>query len=89
MVSSKTARGGTYEMENPADGSKTWPTHGYQGMVIRKPLELPPTVARAFVEDMKAYFAEENKKAPDDAGAFCRMNLERDQYFARIGPPKR
>jgi hypothetical protein len=30
-------------------------------MVIRKPPELPPTVARAFVEDMRAYFAEENE----------------------------
>ena len=28
--------------------------------MIRKPLELPPAIARAFVEDMKAYFAEEN-----------------------------
>ena len=28
--------------------------------MIRKPLDLPPAVARAFVEDMKAYFAEEN-----------------------------
>jgi len=25
-----------------------------------KPLDLPPDVARAFVEDMRAYFAEEN-----------------------------
>jgi hypothetical protein len=29
-------------------------------MVIRKPLDLPPEVARAFVEDMRAFFAEEN-----------------------------
>src|ERR1700727_1104185 len=28
--------------------------------MIRKPLDLPPAVARAFVEDMRAYFAEEN-----------------------------
>jgi hypothetical protein len=27
--------------------------------MIRRPLELPPEVARAFVKDMKAYFAEE------------------------------
>ena len=26
-----------------------------------KPLDLPPSVARAFVRDMKAYFAEENQ----------------------------
>jgi hypothetical protein len=25
-----------------------------------KPLDLPPDVARAFVQDMRAYFAEEN-----------------------------
>lgn len=28
--------------------------------MIRKPLELPPDVARAFADDMHAYFAEEN-----------------------------
>jgi hypothetical protein len=28
--------------------------------MIRKPLDLPPAVARAFVEDMRAYFTEEN-----------------------------
>jgi hypothetical protein len=27
-------------------------------MVIRKPLDLPPAVGRAFVDDMRAYFAE-------------------------------
>jgi hypothetical protein len=34
-------------------------------MVIRKPLELPPDVAHAFVEDMRAYFAEDNPIARD------------------------
>jgi hypothetical protein len=29
-------------------------------MIVRKPLDLPPDVARAFVDDMRAYFAEEN-----------------------------
>lgn len=29
-------------------------------MIARKPLDLPPDVARAFVDDMRAYFAEEN-----------------------------
>ena len=28
--------------------------------MIRKPPELPPDVAHAFVEDMRAYFAEDN-----------------------------
>ena len=31
-----------------------------QSMIARKPLDLPPAVARAFVDDMRAYFAEEN-----------------------------
>ena len=31
-----------------------------QALMIRKPLDLPPAVARAFVDDMRAYFAEEN-----------------------------
>ena len=29
-------------------------------MIARKPLDLPPAIARAFVDDMRAYFAEEN-----------------------------
>ena len=29
-------------------------------MVVRKPLDLPPDVARSFVQDMRAYFAEDN-----------------------------
>jgi hypothetical protein len=28
--------------------------------MIRKPLDLPPAVARAFVDDMRAFFAEDN-----------------------------
>ena len=34
--------------------------------MIRKPLDLPPAVARAFVKDMKAYFAEENRYKQDE-----------------------
>ncbi len=30
-------------------------------MVKAKPLDLPPAVAKAFVKDMNAYFAEENR----------------------------
>jgi hypothetical protein len=30
-------------------------------MMIRKPLDLPPEVARVFTEDMRAYFAETNQ----------------------------
>ena len=29
-------------------------------LITRKPLDLPPAVAHALVEDMRAYFAEEN-----------------------------
>jgi hypothetical protein len=29
-------------------------------VIARKPIDLPPDVARAFVDDMRAYFAEEN-----------------------------
>jgi hypothetical protein len=35
-------------------------------VVVRKPLELPPAVARAFVKDMKAYFAEPNQHKQDE-----------------------
>jgi hypothetical protein len=31
-----------------------------QALMIRKSLDLPPAVARAFVDDVRAYFAEEN-----------------------------
>jgi hypothetical protein len=27
-------------------------------MIVRKPIELPPAVARAFIEAMNGYFAE-------------------------------
>jgi hypothetical protein len=35
-------------------------------MVIRKPLDLPPAVAHAFIKDMKAYFAEEDRHKRDE-----------------------
>jgi lipase chaperone LimK len=38
-------------------------------VITRKPLELPPAVARAFVEDMKAFFAEENRYKQDEIAA--------------------
>jgi hypothetical protein len=34
--------------------------------VLNKPLDLPPAVARAFVEDMQAYFAKENRYKQDE-----------------------
>lgn len=33
---------------------------------MNKPLDLPPAVARAFIEDMQAYFAEENRYKQDE-----------------------
>ena len=35
-------------------------------MIKRAPLELPPNVAKAFVKDMRAYFAEENLYKQDE-----------------------
>jgi hypothetical protein len=35
-------------------------------MVIRKPLDLPPAVAHAFIKDIKAYFAEEDRHKRDE-----------------------
>jgi hypothetical protein len=55
-------------------------------MTARKPLELPPAVARAFVKDMKAFFADEYKKAPDDAGAFAFWKNAAVQYPAADPP---
>ena len=34
-------------------------------MTVRKPLELPPTEACAFVKDMKTFFAEEDGHKQD------------------------
>jgi hypothetical protein len=35
----------------------------------RKPIELPPAVARAFVKDMRAFFAEPNAIKRDEIAA--------------------
>jgi hypothetical protein len=35
-------------------------------MIKRTPLELPPAVARAFLKDMKAFHAEENRYKQDE-----------------------
>ena len=37
--------------------------------MTRKPLDLPPDVARAFVKDMRAFFAEEDKHEQDAIAA--------------------
>jgi hypothetical protein len=35
-------------------------------MIARRPLDVPPAVARAFVEDMRAHFAEEDRYKQDE-----------------------
>jgi hypothetical protein len=55
---------------------------GYQGMVIRKPLELPPAVAKAFVKDMRAYFAEENRYKQDEI-ALRQLHALKEQQGSR------
>ncbi len=35
-------------------------------MIVRKPLDLPPAVAKAFVKDMRAFFKEENAVKRDE-----------------------
>jgi hypothetical protein len=37
--------------------------------MLRKPLELPPDVARRFAEDMRAFFAEKNGVKRDEIAA--------------------
>jgi hypothetical protein len=41
----------------------------YIGGMPRKPIELPPEVARAFVADMRLYFAEKNGIKRDEIAA--------------------
>ena len=55
--------------------------------MIRKPLELPPAVARAFVKDMKAYFAEENPYKQDEIAA--RQLSALNEYRGRQDKPLR
>ena len=35
-------------------------------MMTRKPVELPPAIAKVFVRDMKAFFAEESRYKQDE-----------------------
>jgi hypothetical protein len=39
------------------------------GHMSRKPIELPPAVTRAFVKDMRAFFAEKNAIKRDEIAA--------------------
>jgi hypothetical protein len=52
-----------------------------------KPIDLPPQIARAFVKDMKAFFAEENLIKRDDIAA--RQLSALNEYRGRQEKPLR
>jgi hypothetical protein len=52
-------------------------------MAERPPIELPPEVAQAFVEDMRAYFAEPNPIRRDEIAAYQLHVLARFSGRAR------
>ena len=47
---------------------------------MRKPLELPPDVAKAFMRDMRAFFAEQDKTKADEIAARQLHSLK--QHYA-------
>ncbi len=51
----------------------------------RKPIELPPEVARKFLEDMRAYFAEKNAIKRDEI-AGRQMSVLREYQGPREKP---
>jgi len=51
----------------------------------RKPIELPPAVARRFVGDMRAFFAEPNPIKRDEI-AGGRMHVLREYQASRENP---
>jgi hypothetical protein len=53
----------------------------------RKPIELPPEIARAFVRDMKAFFAERNQIKADEIA--IRQLVALNEYFGRREKPLR
>jgi hypothetical protein len=53
----------------------------------RKPIELPPAVARAFVRDMNAYFAETNLIKRDEIA--IRRLVALNEYLGRRERPLR
>jgi hypothetical protein len=53
----------------------------------RKPIELPPAVARAFVRDMNAYFAETNLIKRDEIA--IRQHVALNEYLGRRERPLR
>ena len=53
----------------------------------RKPIELPPAVARRFLEDMRAYFAETNLIKRDEIA--IRQLVALNEYLGRRERPLR
>ena len=53
----------------------------------RKPIEMPPEVARRFVEDMRAYFAEKNAVKRDEIA--IRQLVALNEYLGRRERPLR
>jgi hypothetical protein len=49
------------------------------GKLVRKPVELPPEVARAFVRDMRAYFKADGQNKRDEIAARQRSALSEFQ----------
>jgi hypothetical protein len=55
----------------------------YIPLMPRRPLELPPGVARAFVEDMRAFFAESDLTKRDEIAA-RQLHALRPHYAGRL-----
>jgi hypothetical protein len=53
----------------------------------RKPIELPPAIARAFIRDMNAYFAETNLIKRDEIA--IRQLVALNEYLGRRERPLR
>jgi hypothetical protein len=56
-------------------------------VIDRQPLDLPPGIARAFIKDMKAFFAEENRSKQDEIAA--RQLSALNEYRGRQENPLR
>jgi hypothetical protein len=53
------------------------------GSMLSKPVELPPTVARRFIVDMLAYFAEPNSIKRDEIAA-RQLHALRQHYSGKL-----
>jgi hypothetical protein len=51
-------------------------------VIKRRQLDLPPDAARAFVKDMRAYFAEEDRRKRDEI-ALRQLHVLREQQGPR------